>query len=94
MNIFYKTSNNNFGDYMKVSWIKSISDNKNFKLPELLGFDVFSLKDNENIDKKIDELISKEYNTIVISKDLAGFSQKINSDYIKNKKIDIIINNK
>lgn len=79
---------------MKVSWIKSISDNKNFKVPELLGFDVFSLKENDDIDNKIDELISKKYNTIVISKDLAGFSQKINSEYLKNKNIDIIINRK
>ena len=77
---------------MKVSWIKSVSDNKNFKVPELLGFDVFSLQDNEDIDKKIDELIKQKYNTIVISKDLAGFSQKINSEYAKNKNIDIIIN--
>lgn len=79
---------------MKVSWIKSISDNKNFKVPELLGFDVFSLEENDDIDNKIDELISKKYNTIVISKDLAGFSQKINFEYLKNKNIDIIINRK
>lgn len=79
---------------MKVSWIKSISDNKNFKIPELLGFDVFSLEENDDIDSKIDELINKKYNTIVISKDLAGFSQKINSEYLKNKNIEIIINRK
>lgn len=78
---------------MKVSWIKSESDN-NFKIPQLLGFDVFSIKENEDIDNKIDELIMNKYNTIIISKDLAGFSQKINLDYAKNKNIDIIINNK
>lgn len=79
---------------MKVSWIKSQEDKKNFKIPELLGFDVFSLKENEDIDNKIDELISNKYNTIIISKDLAGFSQKINYEYAKNKNVDIIINNK
>lgn len=79
---------------MKVSWIKSNKDNKNFKFPELLGFDVIKLTDNEDIDNKIDELIQNKYNTIIISKDLAGFSQKINSEYSTNKKIDIIINNK
>lgn len=79
---------------MKVSWIKSDKDTRNFKIPEILGFDVFSLKNNDEIDSKIDELIANKYNTIVISKDLAGFSQKINSEYINNKKVDIIINNK
>lgn len=79
---------------MKVSWIKYENDNKNFKIPELLGFDVFLLKEYEEIDTKIDELIANKYNTIVISKDLAGFSQKINYDYIKNKNVNIIINRK
>lgn len=79
---------------MKVSWIKSKNDNKNFKIPEILGFEVISIDNNENIDKKIDELISNNYNTIIISKDLAGFSQKINNEYIKKTNVDIIINNK
>ena len=79
---------------MKISWIKSDKDSKNFRIPELLGFDVFLLHDNEGIDMQIDELISRNYNTIIVWKDLAGFSQKINSDYIKEKNVEIIINNK
>lgn len=79
---------------MKISWIKSDKDSKNFKVPELLGFDVFTIKDNEKVDSKIDELIANKYHTIIISNDLAGFSQKINDDYTKNKNVDIIINNK
>ena len=61
---------------MKISWIKSCDDSKNFRVPALLGLDVFSLQNNEDVDKKIDELISDNYNTIIISKDLAGFSRK------------------
>ena len=61
---------------MKVSWIKGKNENKLFKIPELLGFDVFSIQNNEEIDNKIDELILNKYNTIVISKELAGFSRK------------------
>lgn len=79
---------------MKVSWIKSETDYKNFKIPELLGFDVFYLPNNEDIDRKIDELIWNKYNTIIISKDLAGFSQKINKEYINNQNVDIIIGRK
>ena len=76
---------------MKISFIKSEGDNQNFKVPKLLGFDVFSLNKSEDIDNKIDELILNKYNTIIISKDLAGFSQKINKDYIKDKSVEIII---
>lgn len=76
---------------MKVSWIKLESDKKNFRLAENLGFDVFSVKDDEEVDTKIDELISNKYNTIIVSNEVAGFSQKINNEYAKMKNIDIII---
>ena len=76
---------------MKVSWIKSINDKESFKLPENLGFNVISLNDNDEVDSKIDELIANHCNTIILSNEIAGFSQKINNEYIKMKNIDIII---
>lgn len=76
---------------MKVSWIKFIEDKKDFKLPENLGFDVFSINRNDNVDEKIDELISNQYNTIIVSNSIAGVSEKINTEYLKNKKVNIII---
>lgn len=76
---------------MKVSWIKLEGDKRSFKLPENLGFDVFSISNNDNVDNKIDELISNKYNTIIISNEVAGFSQKINNEYAKMKNVDIII---
>ena len=76
---------------MKVSWIKFIEDKKDFKLPENLGFDVFSINRNDNVDEKIDELISDKYNTIIVSNSIAGGSEKINKEYLKNKKVNIII---
>ena len=51
---------------MKVSWIKLDHDKKSFRLPENLGFNVISLQDNDDIDKKIDELILDKYNTIIL----------------------------
>jgi hypothetical protein len=86
-----KITNNIIGDNMKVSWIKSEKDKKSFRLPENLGFDVYKIKEQENIDNKIDELVQNKYTTIIISNELAGFSQKINKDYMKNKEIEIII---
>lgn len=76
---------------MKVSWIKFIEDKEDFKLPENLGFDVFSINRNDNVDEKIDELISDKYNTIIVSNSIAGASEKINMEYLKNKKVNIII---
>ena len=78
---------------MKVSWIKSKEDKSSFKVQENLGFDFISIDDNEKIDDTIDNLILNKYNTIVISNELAGFSQKINNEYLKMKNIDIIISN-
>ena len=38
---------------MKISWIKYEKDDRSFKVPERLGFDVFKLEDPENTDTKI-----------------------------------------
>ena len=35
------------------------------------------------------ELIKNNYNTIILSNEIAGFSQKINNEYIKNKNVEI-----
>ena len=76
---------------MKVSWIKYEKDNKNFRIPENLGFDVFKLHDIDNIDNKINELIKNKYDTIIISNEVAGFSEDIIKKYSKNENINIII---
>lgn len=76
---------------LKVSWIKLNSDLKSFKLPKGLGFDVFSVEKNANVDTKIDELISNKYNTIILSNEVAGLSEKINKEYLHNKEVNIII---
>lgn len=76
---------------MKISWIKHINDEKSFKYPKMLGMQVFEIKDREKIDEKIDELYNENYTTIIISNELAGFSQNIISKYSKNKNINIII---
>lgn len=76
---------------MKVSWIKYEKDKKNFRIPENLGFDVFKLHDIDNIDNKINELIKNKYDTIIISNEVAGFSEDIIKKYSKNENINIII---
>ncbi len=86
-----KTSKTNTGDNMKISWIKYEKDDKNYKLPEKLGFDVFKLNNPEDTDKKLDELIQNKYNTIFITNEIAGFSGNIINKYNKDDKVRIII---
>ena len=51
---------------MKISWIKYEKDDKSFNIPEKLGFDVFKLDNPEETDKKLHELVRKNYNIIFI----------------------------
>lgn len=76
---------------MKMSWIKYEKDAKSFRLPEALGFDVFKLQDLEQTDDTIKKLINQNYDTIVLSNEVAGFSEDIIKKYQKDKEIKIVI---
>lgn len=77
---------------MKISWLKSNQDSKNFRFIEKLGFEVIKLDNQENVDQKIKELIDNKNDTIVITQELAGFSEDIIKKYSRNKEVKIIIN--
>lgn len=81
---------------MKISWLKLKEDNNSFKIFKNIGLDVYDIEDGEDTDKKIQELVNKDYRTIVISNELAGFSEDIIKKYNKSQNINIIIasNNK
>lgn len=76
---------------MKMSFIKYDKDNKNFKIPEILGWDIFYINDLDKTDDKIRELIKQDYDTIVVSEQVASFSQDIIKKYKNNNDIKIII---
>lgn len=76
---------------MKISWLKYKKDKDSFKLPEALGLDVYKIPDLEDSDKKIEELINNEYKTIIISNDVASFSEDIIKKYNKDNNVKIII---
>ena len=76
---------------MKISWIK-YENNKDFTIPERLGLDVYKIKDMDEVDEKIKELINNNYKTIILSNEVAGFSEDIIKKYQNEKNINIIIN--
>ena len=79
---------------LSIVWIKSYNDNKNFRLAKGFGFDVYEIENMEDVDKKIKDLVNKKYSTIVVSKELAAFSQDIITKYKKTDNVNIIISHK
>lgn len=76
---------------MKISWIKYEKDTRSFRLPQALGFDVFSLRDLEKTDETMRDLIKQDYDTIILSNEVAGFSEDIIKKYQNTKDVKIII---
>ena len=74
-----------------MSCINYGNDETSFKVPEKLGFDVFKLVEPEQADNKIKELIDKRYDTIILTSEIAGFSEDIIKKYNKDRNISIII---
>ena len=76
---------------MKVSWIKYEKDKESFRLPQALGLEVITLKDLEQTDETMRKLIQKHYDTIILSNQVAGFSEDIIKKYQKDKDVKIVI---
>ena len=76
---------------MSISWIKSSKDKKSFKVFKSLGMDVYDIDDLEKTDEKIEELVKEKYDTIVISNEVASFSEDIIKKYSKAEEVNIII---
>ena len=88
-----KTHKLNLVMKMKISWLKLKEDNNSFRIFKNIGLDVYDVEEPEDTDKKIQELVNREYRTIVISNELAGFSEDIIKKYKRAENINIIIAN-
>ncbi len=75
---------------MKISWIK-YKDDDSFKLFKNLGMDVYDIDDFDMVDNKLKELVDNNYKTIVLSNQVASFSEDIIKKYKKSEDISIII---
>ncbi|MBO4816094.1 MAG: hypothetical protein J5507_04140 [Clostridia bacterium] len=58
---------------------------------KIFGMDVFDIDNLEETDKKINELVKNNYNTIIISNEVASFSEDIIKKYNKSQSVNIII---
>jgi vacuolar-type H+-ATPase subunit F/Vma7 len=76
---------------LKISWIKYEKDNTNFITAEKFGMPVYKIQNLEETDKKLQELVDENYNTIILSNEVAGFSEDIIKKYEKEKNVNIII---
>lgn len=75
---------------MKISFIKYEKE-ENYRIPKIFGANVEELKDPEQIDEKIEELKQNNYTTIVVSDELASFSEKIVNKYKYDSALNIVI---
>ena len=76
---------------MGISWLKSKNDDKSFRIFKNLGMAVYEIEDLDKTDEKIKELVEQKYNTIVLSNEVASFSEDIIKKYSKTEDINIII---
>lgn len=91
LHIFYIITNNKIGDKMRVSWMKYKGDDKSFRMFKGLGFDVYEIENPDEVDLHIEKLIENNYHTIVLSNEIAGFSEDIIKKYDRSKDVNIII---
>lgn len=76
---------------MKISCIKSDKDGQSFNFLKSIGCNVVELSDLDSIDNEINNLIDNKYKTIILSNDVAGFSEDIIKKYRTKEDINIII---
>lgn len=76
---------------MKITMLKGSNDKKSFKFFETMGVEIHQIQDLDKTDKKIKELIDKNYTTIILTNEVAGFSENIIKKYRKTNDIKIVI---
>ena len=76
---------------MKTVFLKSYKDKKSFKIFESFGAEAREIEDLERTDETIKSLVQNNYKTIVMTSEVAGFSESIIKKYNKRDDIKIII---
>ncbi len=78
-------------DFLKISCIKYAKDANSFKILENFGAKVVKLENPEDVDSEIKNLYANNYKTIILSNEIASFSEDIIKKYNSTENISIII---
>lgn len=76
---------------MRISCIKYAKDTESFRVLENFGAKVVKLDNPEDVDNEIKNLYSNNYKTIILSNEIANFSEDIIKKYNSTENISIII---
>jgi len=76
---------------MEITFLKGSNDKNSFRIFENLGAKVYKIDDLEKTDDMIKALIDKDYTTIIMTNEVAGFSESIMKKYNKTEDVKIII---
>lgn len=76
---------------MKVSFIRYKKNNQDYRIAKGFGMDVYDIDNPEQIDNQIEKLKSQNYTTIIITDELASFSENIVSKYKYDNTFNIVI---
>lgn len=76
---------------LRITWVKYEKDKESFLVPKRLGMDVIELQDLEQTDKKLEELVQKNCTAIIVSNEVASFSQDIIQKYAFDENVNILI---
>lgn len=76
---------------MKISMLRGSNDKKSFKIFENFGAEIQEVEDLEKTDEKLKELIKNDYRTIIMTNEVASFSEDIMKKYNRSDYIKIII---
>ena len=78
---------------LKLVCIKAKNDDS-FRIFKAFGTKIYEIEDLEQIDSQIKQCVKNNYNTILISEELANFSGDIITKYKNSSTVNIIISNK
>lgn len=76
---------------MKRAFMKYSKDTKSFNFFKLMGENVIELENPETVDDEMEKLYENNCKTIILTNELANFSQDIIKKYNTFKDISIII---
>lgn len=76
---------------LRLVCIKAKSDEDSFKVLKAFGTKVYELEDLEQTDSQIRQCVKNNYDTILLSEELANFSNDIITKYKNTKTVNIII---